>query len=95
VFPTPETGSDGQGHDHSEQPHLIAPTNHEFRRRDAPRSQQGFRFSKGGVVIEDDARIGAILRQGCVISGASVARGEIPAYALYDGNPLRFLGWRR
>ncbi|MDQ8031392.1 MAG: DapH/DapD/GlmU-related protein [Bordetella sp.] len=80
----------------------FAPTNHEFRRRDVPIRAQGFRPSKGGIVIEDDVWIGAncvlldgaILRQGCVIGAGSVVRGEIPAYSIQAGNPLALLGWR-
>ncbi|OAE60281.1 acyltransferase [Achromobacter mucicolens] len=80
----------------------FAPANHEFRRRDLPIREQGFRPSKGGIVIEDDVWIGAncvlldgaILRQGCVIAAGSVVRGEIEAYSIQGGNPLRRLGRR-
>lgn len=80
----------------------LAPVNHEFRRRDIPIRAQGFRPSKGGIVIEDDVWIGAncvlldgaILRQGCVIGAGSVVRGEVPAYAIWGGNPIKPLGSR-
>ena len=80
----------------------FAPANHEFRRRDLPIREQGFRPSKGGIVIEDDVWIGAncvlldgaILRQGCVIAAGSVVRGEIEAYSIQGGNPLKLLGRR-
>ncbi|CUJ52940.1 MULTISPECIES: acyltransferase [Pseudomonadota] len=80
----------------------FAPANHEFRRRDLPIRQQGFRPSKGGIVIEDDVWIGAncvlldgaILREGCVIAAGSVVRGEISAFSIQGGNPMKVLGWR-
>jgi len=37
----------------------LAPTNHEFAGTDAPIQFQGFRQSRGGIVIEDDVWIGA------------------------------------
>lgn len=80
----------------------FAPTNHEYRRRDLPIRAQGFRPSKGGILVEDDVWIGAncvlldgaILRRGCVIGAGSIVRGEIPAYSIQAGNPLCLLGWR-
>lgn len=80
----------------------FAPVNHEYRRRDIPIRQQGFRPSKGGIVIEDDVWIGAncvildgaILRRGCVIGAGAVVRGEIAAYSINAGQPLAVIGWR-
>lgn len=80
----------------------FAPVNHEFLHRDIPIRQQGFRPSKGGIVIEDDVWIGANcvildgawLRQGCVIGAGSLVRGDVPAYSIQAGNPLQLLGWR-
>ena len=80
----------------------FAPTNHEYARRDIPIRAQGFRPSKGGVVVEDDVWIGgncvlldgAILREGCVIAAGSIVRGEIPAFSIYGGNPIALIGWR-
>lgn len=80
----------------------FAPTNHEFRRRDLPIRSQGFRPSKGGVVVEDDVWIGAncvlldgaVLGEGCVIAAGSIVRGEIAAFSIQGGNPIRLLGWR-
>lgn len=80
----------------------FAPVNHEFRRRDMPIREQGFRPSKGGIVIEDDVWIGAncvlldgaTLREGCVIAAGTVVRGEVAAYSIQGGNPMRLLGWR-
>ncbi|GAB4404733.1 MAG: acyltransferase [Rhodoferax sp.] len=80
----------------------FAPVNHEFRRRDLPIRSQGFRPGKGGIRIEDDVWIGAncvildgaLLRQGCVIGAGSLVRGEVAAYSVQAGNPLRLKGWR-
>jgi len=80
----------------------FAPTNHEFRRKDLPIRQQGFRPGKGGIVVEDDVWIGAncvlldgaVLRQGCVIAAGTVVRGEVEAYSIQGGNPMRRLGQR-
>jgi acetyltransferase-like isoleucine patch superfamily enzyme len=82
---------------------VFAPTNHEFRDRSRPIRAQGFRSSKGGIVVEDDVWIGAgcvlldgaILRRGCVIGAMSLVREEVPAYSVNAGNPLRLLGWRQ
>ena len=57
----------------------------------------------GGIVIEDDVWIGAncvildgaILRQGCVIGAGAIVRGEIAAYTVHAGNPLRQIGMRQ
>jgi len=81
---------------------VFAPVNHEFRRRDLPIMDQGFRSSKGGIIVEDDVWIGAgcilldgaVLRRGCVIGAMSLVRGEIPAYSIQAGNPIKLVGWR-
>lgn len=81
----------------------FAPVSHEFIRKDAPICTQGFRPSRGGIVVEDDVWIGAgcvvldgaVLRRGSVIGAMSLVRGEVPAFSIQGGNPLRCLGWRR
>ncbi len=81
----------------------FAPVNHEYRSRSEPIRSQGFRPSKGGIVIEDDVWIGAncvlldgaVLRQGCVVAAGSVVRGELAAYTVYAGTPLRMVQERR
>jgi acetyltransferase-like isoleucine patch superfamily enzyme len=80
----------------------FAPVNHEYRTRDKLIRDQRFGSSKGGIIIEDDVWIGAgcvlldgaILRRGCVIGAMSLVRGEIPAYSIQAGNPLKQLGMR-
>jgi virginiamycin A acetyltransferase len=80
----------------------FAPTNHEYRMRDTPIRSQGFRPSKGGIVIGDDVWIGAncvfldgaVVGTGCVIGAGSVVRGSLESYGIYGGNPLRRLGVR-
>ena len=80
----------------------FAPTNHEYRRRDLPIREQGFRPAKGGIVIGDDAWIGAncvlldgtVIGEGCVVAASSVVRGVLEPYGIYGGNPLKKLGER-
>lgn len=80
----------------------LAPTNHAVADRTRPIRLQGFQPSKGGIVIEDDVWLGAgvvvldgaVIRQGAVIGAGAVVRGEIPAYAIMAGSPLRQIGAR-
>jgi virginiamycin A acetyltransferase len=80
----------------------FAPTNHQFERIDIPINQQRFRQSKGGITVEDDVWIGAncvvldgsIIRRGAVIGAGSVVRGEVDAFTVNAGNPLRLLRQR-
>ena len=81
----------------------LAPVNHEFRRCDALIVEQRFQPSRGGIVIEDDVWIGAncvildgaTLRTGCVIGAHSLVKGEISAYSINVGCPLRCAGFRQ
>jgi virginiamycin A acetyltransferase len=80
----------------------FAPVNHEYKSRDTLIRQQGFRKSKGGIIIEEDVWIGAntvlldgaILRKGCVIGAGSIVRNEIVAYSVNVGHPLTQISWR-
>lgn len=80
----------------------LSATNHEVRRRDTPINQQRFMPSRGGILIENDVWVGANsvvldgarLRQGCVIGAGSIVRGEVEAYTIWAGNPLRRIGER-
>lgn len=80
----------------------LAPVNHAYQDRDRLIQQQGFLPSRGGIVIEDDVWIGAqcvlldgaLLRQGCVVAAGSVVRGEVEAFTVVGGQPLRVLGRR-
>jgi virginiamycin A acetyltransferase len=82
---------------------VLAPVNHAFMERERLIRNQRFQPSRGGIVIEDDVWIGAgcvlldgaILRRGAVIGAMSLVRGEVPAYAIQAGNPLRHKGERR
>lgn len=81
----------------------LAPVNHAYKDRSRLISEQGFLPSKGGILIEDDVWIGAncvlldgaILRRGCVLGAGSVVRGELAAYTVYAGQPLRVVGERQ
>ncbi len=80
----------------------LAPVNHEFKSKELTIREQGFRPSKGGIIIEDDVWIGAnsiildgaILRKGCVIGAGSMVRDEMMSYSIYAGNPARLIGVR-
>ena len=81
----------------------LAPTNHEFTRADQPIASQRFQPSRGGIVLEDDVWIGAncaildgaVVQKGAVIGAGSIVRGELAAYTVYAGNPLRQIGQRQ
>lgn len=80
----------------------FAPVNHAYAQRDRLIREQGFLQSKGGIVVEDDVWIGAncvlldgaVLRRGCVVGAGSIVRGELQAYTIYAGQPLRAVGER-
>jgi virginiamycin A acetyltransferase len=80
----------------------FASTNHEFASRSTVIRLQGFQPSRGGIIVEDDVWIGAgavlldgaILRQGCIIGANSLVKGEVEAYSINVGNPLRRVGYR-
>lgn len=80
----------------------FAPVNHSFGRKDKLIRTQRFEPSKGGIIVEDDVWIGAgcvlldgaILREGCVIGAMSLVRGEVSAYTVNLGNPLKKVGDR-
>lgn len=81
----------------------FAPVNHEFRSRDLLIQRQGFRESRGGIVVCDDVWIGAncvlldgtVLAQGVVLGAGSIVHGELKPYGIYLGNPLRLHGLRK
>lgn len=81
----------------------FAPVNHAYRDKNRLIREQGFLPSKGGIVVEDDVWIGAncvlldgaLLRRGCVIAAGAIVRGEIPAYTVWAGEPLRQMGERQ
>ncbi len=81
----------------------FAAVNHEYRAKDRLIVEQRFMPSKGGIVVEDDVWIGAgvvlldgaIVRRGAVIGANSVVRGELEAYGVYAGNPVKRIGQRQ
>lgn len=80
----------------------LAPVNHAYIEKHRLIREQGFLPSKGGILIEDDVWIGAncvlldgaTLREGAVIAAGSVVRGEVAAYSVNAGQPLRIVRWR-
>lgn len=81
----------------------LAPVNHAYQDKSRLIREQGFLPGKGGIVIEDDVWIGAncvlldgaVLRRGCVVGAGSIVRGELAAYTVYAGQPLRVVGERQ
>ncbi len=80
----------------------IAPTNHEYRDKAKPITEQRFMPSKGGVIIEEDVWIGAncvlldgtILRKGAVLGAGSLANREYPPYSVNVGQPAQTIRYR-
>ena len=80
----------------------FAPVNHAYKEKARLIREQGFLPGKGGILVEDDVWIGAncilldgaILRQGCVVAAGSIVRGELAAYSVNAGQPLKIIGWR-
>ena len=78
---------------------MVMPTNHQWERRDVPTREQGFRPSKGGVVIGDDVWVGANavlldgarIGRGAIIGAGAVVAGEIPEYEIWGGSPCALL----
>lgn len=81
---------------------VFAPVNHAYALKGSTIRSQKFKPSKGGIVIEDDVWVGAgcvildgaVLRKGCVIGAMSLIRGEVQAYSINAGNPLKTVGFR-
>ncbi|WP_121061638.1 acyltransferase [Chachezhania antarctica] len=81
----------------------FAPVNHEFADPDRPILEQGFRPSKGGIVVEDDVWIGAgvvlldgaKVGRGSVIAAMSLIKGEIPPFSIVSGVPGKKIGVRK
>lgn len=80
----------------------LAPTNHEYQNKDIPIRLQGFKKSKGGIIIEDDVWIGAncvildgtYIEKGCVIGAGSLIKGRLESFGVYVGNPIKKIGNR-
>lgn len=80
----------------------LAPVNHETKKCDRI-INQGFKLSKGGIIIEDDVWIGAntvildgsILRKGCVVGAHSLVHGELKSYSINVGSPIKRIGYRQ
>jgi virginiamycin A acetyltransferase len=80
----------------------LAPVNHAYKSRSSTILAQRFMPSKGGIVIEDDAWLGAstvvldgaIIRRGCVIAAHATVRTVTEEYGIYAGEPLLKVGTR-
>ena len=77
----------------------FAPVNHEFKFKNKTIKEQGFKLSKGGIIIENDVWIGAgvvildgsIIKKGSVIGAGSIVNQITDEYGIYAGNPLQLL----
>ena len=75
----------------------LAAVNHEYLNPCMLIRDQGFMPSRGGIVIENDVWIGAgvvlldgaRVREGSVVAAGSVVSGEVEAYSVVGGRPLR------
>jgi len=81
----------------------FAPVNHEYGAKDKLIVEQGFKPSRGGIIIEDDVWIGAgvvildgsIIRKGAVIGAGSIVNQEVESYSICAGNPLKIIKYRK
>lgn len=80
----------------------FAATNHEFKDKNKLIREQGFKESKGGIIIGNDVWIGAntvlldgaVVEDGCVIGANSLVRGRLESFGIYAGNPIIKIGMR-
>lgn len=80
----------------------ITPVNHEFKSKSIFISEQGFKPSKGGIIIEDDVWIGAnvvildgaIIKKGSIIGANSLVNTVVKEYSINYGNPCKTIGFR-
>ena len=81
----------------------LTPVNHEFNEKSVPICKQGFKKSKGGIIIEDDVWIGAnvvildgtIIRKGSIIGANSLVNSEIEEYSINYGTPCKIVRYRQ
>lgn len=81
----------------------LAPVNHCYDKKSLFISQQGFKESRGGILIGKDVWIGAgccildgaRIPDGVVIGALSLVRGELESYGIYAGNPLQLMRFRK
>lgn len=77
----------------------LVPSNHQFDDVSVTILAQGFKPSKGGIVIEDDVWLGAnvtlldgaIVRKGCIVGANSLITGELDEYGVYLGSPAKLV----
>ncbi len=80
----------------------LAPVNHKYIEKLTIISQQGFKKSKGGIIIEEDVWIGAgvvlldgtVIKKGSVIGAGCIGQLKTEEYGVYVGNPLKLIKWR-
>ena len=80
----------------------FAPVNHEYTEKETLIARQGFKQSKGGIIIEDDVWIGAgvvlldgtYIKKGSVIGAGCVGSLRTEEYGIYVGNPVKCIKYR-
>jgi len=81
----------------------LAPTNHEFKDLTLPMIKQGFKKSKGGILIEEDVWIGAnsvildgaVIKRGSIIAAGTVVRGVVESNTVVAGQNQDVIFTRR
>ena len=81
----------------------FAPVNHEYKAKDKLIMDQGFKGSKGGIVIKDDVWIGSnsvlldgtVIERGCVVAAGSIVRGHLEEFGIYSGHMATLIGHRK
>jgi acetyltransferase-like isoleucine patch superfamily enzyme len=82
---------------------IVVPGDHEFRDPDRSIFVQGYSPSRGGVIIDDEAWIGAgavlldgtVVGFGAIVGANSVVRAKIEPYDIWAGTPARRIRSRR
>lgn len=82
---------------------VLAPTNHEFADASTLHQHQGFRPSKGGILIEDDVWVGAgtvildgaRIGRGAIVGALSLVRSSLESFGIYAGNPIALIDKRK
>lgn len=77
----------------------LVPVNHQYQDTHIAIRLQGFKPSKGGIIIEDNVWLGAgvtvldgaVIKTGCVVAANSVVSGLLEPYGIYGGNPTKLI----
>ena len=81
----------------------LAATGHQYLDRRTTIRSQGFPESRGGIVVKNDVWIGAnsvildgsTIHEGAVVGANSLVKGELLAFGIYFGSPVKLQGFRK